>query len=129
MIFWIILLVTIVFTIFGFFSDWNSLPSFLGSVLGWFASMVMAFTILVNHIGVNGYIESCNTRYNMLVYQYENGFYNNENEVGKYELIRDIRLWNEDLSKYKELQDDLWVGIFHPNIYDQFEFIELDETN
>ena len=128
MIFWIILLVTIVFTIFGFFSDWDFLP-LLGSVSGGFASMIMAITILGNHIGVNGYIESYNTRYNMLVYQYENGFYNNENEVGKYELIRDIRLWNEDLSKYKELQDDLWVGIFYPNIYDQFEFIELEENN
>lgn len=128
MIFWIILLVTIVFIIWGFFSDWDFLP-FLGSALGGIASLVMAIVILVSHIWINGYIESCNTRYNMLVYQYENGFYNNENEVGKYELIRDIRLWNEDLSKYKELQDDLWVGVFYPNIYDQFEFIELEETN
>lgn len=128
MIFWLILLFTIALIIWGFFSDWDFIP-FWGSAIGGIATLIMAIAILVSHIGVNGYVESCNTRYDMLVYQYENNFYDNDNEVGKYELIRDIRLWNEDLSKYRELQDDFWVGIFYPNIYDQFELIELEGNN
>ena len=129
MIFWIILLITIAFFIWGFFSDWDFCP-LLGSVLGGATSLVLAIVIIVNHLGVNGYVELYaelnKTRYDILVYQYENNFYDNDNDVGKYELVQDIREWNEDLSKYKELQDDLWVGIFYPNIYDQFEFIEIN---
>lgn len=125
MIFWVILLITIAFFIWGFFSDWDFLP-FLGSLFGGVVSFVLAIVIIVSHLGVNGYVESCKTRYDMLVYQYENNFYDNDNDVGKYKLVQDIRAWNEDLSKYKELQDDFWVGIFYPNIYDQFEFIKIN---
>ena len=125
MIFWVILLITIAFFIWGFFSDWDFIP-LLGSIIGGAASLVLAIAIIVSHLGINGYVESCKTRYDMLVYQYENNFYDNDNDVGKYELVQDIRAWNEDLSKNKELQDDFWVGIFYPNIYDQFEFIEIN---
>ena len=39
--------------------------------------------------------------------------------------MTDIQDWNEDLAKYREIQDDFWIGIYIPNVYDQFEFIEL----
>ena len=62
----------------------------------------------------------------MLVYQYDNNFYNNDNEVGKYELVKSIQEWNEDLAYKKRLQRNFWIGIYYPNIYDQFEFISLE---
>ena len=66
-------------------------------------------------------------RYESLIYQYENDFYNNDNDVGKYELVSQIEYWNTDLAYRKTIQRDFWLGIYHPNIYDQFEFIKLDK--
>ena len=65
-------------------------------------------------------------RYESLTYQLENNLYDNDNEVGKKQLYDEIRQWNEDVAHGKKMQDDIWVGIFYPHIYDEFEIIELE---
>jgi hypothetical protein len=72
-------------------------------------------------------IAAANQRYESLVYQYENDIYENDNDLGKRELMQEIQEWNEDLAINRELQDNFWVGIYIPDIYDQFKFIELDK--
>lgn len=102
--------------------------SFL-TVIGFIALVVSLFVIGGNYIDQDGYIAKMNTRYESLAYQYENDIYDNDNDLGKRELMVNIQAWNEDLACYRERQDDLWIGIYIPNIYDQFEFIELDRGN
>lgn len=89
-----------------------------------FAFMVVV--LIVQYVGVDGQVKSDEVRYDSLVYQCENNFYDNDNDIGKKELVNQIQEWNEDLAWGKEIQRDFWMGIFIPNIYDQFEFIELD---
>jgi hypothetical protein len=86
---------------------------------------IMACIIVCSHVDVDAKIAKYNARYETLTYQYENDIYDNDNDLGKRELIADIQEWNENLAYSKEIQDDFWQGIFYPNIYDQFEFIEL----
>lgn len=78
-------------------------------------------------IYLNGKQENGLSNYESLTYQYENDFYNNDNDVGKYELVFQIEYWNTDLAYRKTIQRDFWLGIYYPNIYDQFEFIKLDK--
>ena len=52
---------------------------------------------------------------------------NNDNDVGKKELVSEIQYWNSDLAYRKTIQRDFWVGIYYPNVYDQFEFIKLNK--
>lgn len=87
-------------------------------------AVIMAFVIIDSHTNIEAKTAKNQQRYNSLVYQLENNLYDNDNDLGKKELYEDIEGWNKDLAYYQKAQDDLWMGIFYPNIYDQFEFIE-----
>ena len=93
-------------------------------VSGWLAILVSIFIFAVNYIGLDGDIEASKARYESLTYQYENALYDNDNDIGKKELMSEIQDWNEDLARHKAKQDDFWIGIYIPDIFDQFEFIE-----
>lgn len=66
------------------------------------ALLIEVVVLCVNYIGVDGYIQRMNIRHDMLVYQYENDIYDNDNDLGKRELIEDIQNWNEDLASRKK---------------------------
>ena len=87
--------------------------------------LFMTVAICIGNFGADAKAAKYKERYDSLVYQYENEIYCDDNVV--YDLLTDIREYNEDLTYYQEIQDDFWIGIFYPNIFDQFELIELDE--
>lgn len=90
------------------------------------AVVIMLICAAVNHISAGADIEMNKARYDSLVYQAEAQLYNNDNDLGKKELANQIQEWNEDLASHKKLQRDFWLGIFYPNIFDEFEFIPVD---
>ena len=123
MLFWIFVIIIIAgFVLFTY--DLENLGITI-SVIGIFGIIASVVVLAINYIGIDGYIARMNTRYETLIYQYENDIYDNDNDLGKRELMVDIQNWNEDLSSRRERQRDFWIGIYIPNIYDQFEYIEL----
>lgn len=99
---------------------------------GWFVAVVATFAIVISvtgmicsYVNIEAKIAENNKKYESLVYQLENNLYDNDNDLGKKELYNEIREWNEDLAYYQNIQDNFWVGIFYPDVFDQFEFIEL----
>ena len=129
MLFWLVVLSIVVFLGLAVyvekrFGDYSWLFIVI-AFLSFIVSFVMLVVIIVKNTNVDAYVAENQMRYEMLVYQQENDIYDNDNDLGKRDLMEDIREWNEDLAYYRKAQDDFWVGIFHPNVYDQFEFIEL----
>ena len=129
MIFWLVLLLIVVCLGLAVylekrFCDYSG-PFLVIAIIGFIVAIIMLMVIIVENTNVDAYVAENLMRYEMLVYQYENDIYDNDNDLGKRDLMEDIQEWNEDLAYYRKAQDDFWVGIFHPNVYDQFEFIEL----
>ena len=129
MIFWLVLLSLVVSLGLAVyvekrFGDYSG-PFLVIAFLSFLVSIIMLVVIIVDNTNVDAYVSENQMRYEMLVYQYENDIYDNDNDLGKRDLMEDIRKWNEDLAYHRKAQDDFWVGIFYPNVYDQFEFIEL----
>ena len=129
MIFWLVLLSLVVSLGLAVyvekrFGDYSGLFLVI-AFLSFLVSIIMLVVIIVENTNVDAYVSENQMRYEMLVYQYENDIYDNDNDLGKRDLMEDIQKWNEDLAYHRKAQDDFWVGIFYPNVYDQFEFIEL----
>lgn len=98
---------------------------------GWVAvivsGIIMAIMIIVftcNYIGVNAQVEKARERYNAITYKVESGACRDEFGLLNKEVIDEIQDWNENITYYKNLQKDFWIGIFIPNVYDQFETID-----
>ena len=132
MLFWIfvgIFVVALVGFIVCYYLDCDvgvGLTEILTTISG--IAIVVSIAIMSNrYIHADADVAKYQQRYESLTYQYENDFYNNDNDVGKYELVSQIEYWNTDLAYRKTVQRDFWLGIYYPNIYDQFEFIKLDK--
>lgn len=124
MLFWIFVIVLIISILWAVYDEFNVIPFTFAVILG-IVTFIMGVCIIVEHINTDAYVSSMNVRYETLVYCYENDIYNNDNDLGKRELMVDIQDWNEDLAYAQSAQKNFWTGIFFANIYDQFEFIDL----
>ena len=109
----------------GEWDDWKLFIGVIGCIVVSVAIVISLFIIGDAYGCKDAYIAKNKTRYNSLVYQLENDIYDNDNDLGKRELYKEIQDWNEDLAYNRKIQKNFWIGIYYADIYDQFEFIEL----
>lgn len=100
----------------------------VSSIIAVLASIAILISLIIfacSHTGVDATIAKNKQIYESLTYQYENAVFDEDDDViGKKELYNQIQDWNKDLAYYQNIQDDFWIGIYYPNVFDQFEFIE-----
>lgn len=132
MLFWLIVILAAVSFLIAYKSKRYSMTECvfqITSALSTFIALAMFIVIIFSHTGVNGYIKESQEQYRILTYQVENKMYDNDNEYGKKELMDEVKEYNAWLASHKEYQDDFWIGIFYPNIFDQFELIDYSNMN
>lgn len=86
--------------------------------------VIMIVVFACTYIDVNAQVERNKERYNAITYKVESGACRDEFGLLNKEVIDEIQDWNEDVTYYKNFQKNFWVGIFVPNVYDQFETID-----
>jgi hypothetical protein len=137
MLFWItviILLVGIGLWIYGDKHYWHTdgAVCFVGmavTVISAIAVLTMLACILSSQCGADAQLEGHKARYEALTYKIESDAYRDEFGLLNKSVIDEVQKWNEDVVYYKAIQDDFWVGIFYPNVYDEFETIDYESYN
>lgn len=128
MLFFIFVAIFVIGLLAAIFTDeWSNLhlAALCTLVVGVSLLVISAISFATNYIGTDAAIAKWETHYESLTYQLENNLYDNDNDIGKKDLMDEIREWNEDLAYRKAIQRNFWVGIYYPNIYDNLEFIPL----
>jgi len=93
-----------------------------------FIGLIVSVIILAgNYIGLEGDIAEYKEHYNTIMFEAENKLYDDDvTTVSRRELVKEIQKWNCDLAEKRANQHNFWIGIYIPDIYDDFEFIPLD---
>lgn len=91
------------------------------------AAVIMLVILSANQIYERTSLAKYQERYKALIYKVESDSYRDDFGLLNKEVIDEIQEWNEDLTFKKSNQRDFWIGIFIPNIYDEFEMIDYEQ--
>lgn len=132
MIFWIFVIALVIGIILfalsdncSFFYSWD-LFAIADIYISIIVIAIMGIIIATTHVTANGEKLANEQRYDSLIYKAGTESIRDEFGIANKEYIDEVQAWNEDVIKYKEWQRDFWIGIFIPNIYDDFETIDLE---
>lgn len=123
MLFWITLVVFIISVV--FFAIYNDeIIWFISGVTTGIVLLVMIVVMITNYIPIDSFVASNQERYNALIFKLENEEVRDEFGLINKSLIDQVQHWNEDLTYNQKIEKNFWVGIFYPNVCDQFETID-----
>jgi polyferredoxin len=91
------------------------------------ALFIMLVSIICDYTCANGTLQEYRERYKALTYKVESGVCRDEFGLLNKEVVDEIQEWNEDVVYRKEMQNNFWIGIFYPDIYDGFETIDYEK--
>lgn len=103
------------------------------SFFGWFIGLgsgiiaiIMLIAIICAHLGTDAKVELWREQYKALTYKLESGKCRDEFGLLSKEIIDEIQNWNQDVVYNKSIQKDFWIGVFYPDIFDEFETIDYE---
>lgn len=123
MLFWLFIVLLIIGIIILNFTYHDEL-GLLIIILSAFAIVASLIVFIVNYTTSTAKLEANKERYKAITYKSETESYYDEFGLLNKDVIDEIQKWNEDLRFYQEMQDNFWLGIYIPNIYDEFETID-----
>ena len=131
MLFWLCLIVAIVGIVGGLhigkhtYSDWGTVLLIIGAIT-LILAVILGICVVSTQIDEAAAFESDKQLYESLCYQAENSIYENDNDLGKADLMQKITDWNRDLAKHRVYMHNFWISNLYYGYYDQLEFIPLD---
>jgi hypothetical protein len=88
------------------------------------ATLSMLTVIIFLNLSKEAKIEELREQYKAIMYKEENC--RDDYGLQDKEIVDDIEQWNTKIKRYKSLRSNVWIGIFFPDIYDEFDTIEYE---
>lgn len=129
MIFWLcvlIMVVGIVLWIVGYkeYIDGMWMSGSIVAIVFGITVLIMSICLCIEYSTVDANIAKNEELYKAITYKVESEACKDELGLLSKEVIDEVQEWNKDVLYYQNMHDNFWVGIFYPNIFDQFETID-----
>ena len=128
MLFWLFIILFVVGIIlykvfeFEFLGDFG----YFISIISGLAVIISLFIIIGEYTTMDSYLEKTREQYKAITYKIESDSCRDEFGLLNKEVIDEIQEWNKDVRFYQNIQDNFWLGIYYPNVFDEFETIEYE---
>lgn len=111
-------------------SDILALPSAIFTVIAivfFLVSLICGIVCVCENTNTHAQIEKYEAKREVLVYQIENETYLNDNNIGTYELFKDIYEFNQDVLSGKIGHENPWYSWFYGEYYEYIEPISFNK--
>ena len=111
--------------------NWEDIPvplcvvTWILVLLSWGTTIIGGGCVIGISVSADVIREELVQDYEYYTYALENSIYENDNDLGKKELLDEIRDYNKDLYKNKKWEKNAWVGVWYPDIYSDLNYIEF----
>ena len=128
MLFWLFIILFVVGIIlykvfeFEFLGDFG----YFISIISGLAVIISLFIIIGEYTTMDSYLEKTREQYKAITYKIESDSCRDEFGLLNKEVIDEIQEWNKDVRFYQNIQDNFWLGIYYPNVFDEFETIDYE---
>ena len=128
MLFWLFIILFVVGIIlykvfeFEFLGDFG----YFISIISGLAVIISLFIIIGEYTTMDSYLEKTREQYKAITYKIESDSCRDEFGLLNKEVIDEIQEWNKDIIFYQNMQDNFWLGIYYPNVFDEFETIDYE---
>lgn len=125
MLFWIFVILFII----GLVITKTDCVEYLGellAVIGGIAVVISLIIITLEYTTIDSCLEANREIYKAITYKVESDACKDELGLLSKDVIDEIQEWNKDVRYYQNIQDNFWIGIFYPNVYDEFETIDYE---
>ena len=116
--------------LFNFLYDNDEILKLIGCIITFISGFVIAIMLVVlpcMYIGIDARVEQLKENYKAITYKVESGACRDEFGLLNKEVIDEIQSWNKSVIYNQKMQNDFWVGIFYPDVFDEFETIDYEK--
>ena len=125
MLFWSFIILFVVGIILYKVFEFELLGELVTAISG-FVILISLFLIIGEYTTMNSYIEKTREQYKAITYKIESDACRDEFGLLNKEVIDEIQEWNKDVRFYQNIQDNFWLGIYYPNVFDEFGTIDYE---